>query len=99
MGSRSLDRRQADVYQFLVAHQWLEVSERAWFVYANGLKTAEGFHDTLRFDTKLVPDDGDRSGVAGALREAVSLVASGQPPDSGPQCPWCRFASTCVRES
>ncbi len=54
-------RRQADVYQFLVAQQGLEVSDRAWFVYANGLKTGDGFHDTLRFDTRLVPYDGGRS--------------------------------------
>ena len=49
-------RRQADVYQFLVAQQGLEVSDRAWFVYANGLKTADGFHDTLHFDTRPEAD-------------------------------------------
>jgi len=92
-------RRQADVYQFLVAQQGLEVSDRAWFVYANGLKTAEGFHDTLRFDTKLVPYDGDRSWVAGAFREAVSLVVSGPAPNPGAECPWCRFANTYGREA
>lgn len=86
-------RRQADVYQFLVAQQGLEVSERAWFVYANGLKTADGFHDTLRFDTRLVPYDGDRSWVARAFRAAVELVHSGRVPDRGPECPWCGFAA------
>jgi hypothetical protein len=86
-------RRQADVYQFLVAQQGLEVSDRAWFVYANGLKTAEGFHDTLRFDTRLVPYDGNRSWVLDAFRAAVSLVLSGQRPDPGAECGWCRFAA------
>ena len=86
-------RRQADVYQFLVAQQGLEVSDRAWFVYANGLKTADGFHDTLRFDTRLVPYDGNRSWVLEAFRSAVSLVLSGQRPDSGAECAWCRFAA------
>jgi hypothetical protein len=86
-------RRQADVYQFLIAQQGLEVSDRAWFVYANGLKTADGFHDTLRFDTRLVPYDGDRSWVAEAFRAAVALVLSGQLPDPGPECAWCKFAA------
>lgn len=86
-------RRQADVYQFLVAQQGLEVSDRAWFVYANGLKTADGFHDTLRFDTRLVPYDGNRSWVAAAFRDAVSLALSGQLPDPGPECAWCNFAA------
>ena len=85
-------RRQADVYQFLVAQQELEVSDRAWFVYANGLKTADGFEDTLRFDTRLVPYDGDRTWVVGAFRDAVSLALSGQLPGPGPECEWCRFA-------
>ena len=85
-------RRQADVYQFLVAQQGLEVSDRAWFVYANGLKSGDGFHDTLRFDTRLVPYDGNRSWVLEAFRAAVALVLSGQVPDPGPECPWCRFA-------
>ena len=87
-------RRQADVYQFLVGQQGLEVSNRAWFVYANGLKTADAFHDTLHFDTRLVPYDGDRSWVLEAFRAAVSLTLSGTRPDPGPQCPWCRYAAT-----
>jgi len=86
-------RRQADVYQFLVAQQGLEVSDRAWFVYANGLKTADGFHDTLHFDTRLVPYDGNRSWVAEAFRAAVSLAVSAQRPEPGPDCPWCGFAA------
>jgi hypothetical protein len=91
-------RRQADVYQFLVAQQGLEVSDRAWFVYANGLKTGDGFHDTLRFDTRLVPYDGDRSWVMKTFRDAVMLVLSGQVPDPGPECAWCQFAAGYVEK-
>jgi hypothetical protein len=90
---RAAYRRQADVYQFLVAQQGLEVSDRAWFVYANGLKTGDGFHDTLRFDTRLVPYDGDRRWVMDAFRAAVTLVLSGHVPDPGPECLWCKFAA------
>ena len=67
--------------------------DRAWFVYANGLKTADGFHDTLRFDTRLVPYDGDRSSVLEAFRAAVSLAVSRARPGPGPECPWCRYAA------
>ena len=87
-------RRQADVYQFLVAQQGLEVSDRTWFVYANGLKTADGFRDTLRFETRLVPYDGNRSWVLEAFRAAVSLVQSGQRPEPGRECVWCNYAAT-----
>jgi hypothetical protein len=85
-------KRQMDVYQYLLAQQGLEVSDRAWFVYANGLKSEDGFHDVLRFRTRLVPYDGDRSWVLAAFRAAVSLVLSGEIPEPGPECAWCRYA-------
>jgi PD-(D/E)XK nuclease superfamily len=86
-------RRQADIYQFLVSQQDLAVSNRAWFVYANGSKTEEGFNEVLRFRTALVPYDGDRSWVLDAFRNAVALVIGGARPDPGPDCRWCRFVS------
>ena len=56
-------RRQAEIYQFLVAQQGLTVNDRAWFVWTNGIKSAASFNDTLSFRTILVLHDGDRSWV------------------------------------
>jgi hypothetical protein len=86
-------RRQMDIYQFLLAQQGLEVSDRAWFVYANGLKTENGFNDVLRFRTTLVPYDGDRSWVLDAFRTAVGIVTGVVLPDPNPDCEWCRFVT------
>lgn len=85
-------RRQAEIYQFLVEQQGFEVSNRAWFVYTNGIKDADGFEDVLRFRTVLVPHDGRRDWVLGAFRDAVALVESGVVPPSGEKCDCCRFA-------
>ena len=83
---------QAEIYQFLVARQGFEVNDRAWFVYANGIKTAETFGDTLRFNTTLVPYDGNRSWVLEAFRAAVALATSTVAPEPTATCQHCRFA-------
>jgi hypothetical protein len=86
-------RRQMDIYQFLLERQGLEVSDRAWFVFANGLRTEDAFHDVLRFRTTLVPYDGDRSWVLEAFRTAVGIVAGNAMPDPNPDCTWCDFVT------
>ena len=44
-------QRQMDVYQFLVRRQGFEVSDRGWFVYANGDARIGLFDGVLRFST------------------------------------------------
>jgi hypothetical protein len=85
-------RRQAEIYQFLVEQQGFEVSDRAWFVYANGLADADSFEDVLRFQTVLLPHDGRRGWVLAAFRSAVALVEEGMVPPPGEECDHCRFA-------
>jgi len=86
-------RRQMDIYQFLLGQEGLTVSDRAWFVYANGLKDADAFNDVLRFRTRLVPYDGDRSWVLEAFRAAVAVVTAGELPPSASDCEWCEFVA------
>jgi hypothetical protein len=90
-------RRQAEIYQFLVAQQGFEVSERAWFVYTNGIKDADSFDDVLRFRTVLLPHDGRTDWVLGAFRDAIALVESGVTPPPGETCDYCRFAGRWAR--
>lgn len=86
-------RRQAEVYQFLVAQQGYTVDDRAWFVWTNGVKTAERFADRLAFRTVLVPHDGDRGWVLEAFRRAVAAVTATLAPPSAPDCAWCRYVA------
>ena len=90
-------RRQAEVYQFLVAKQGYAVSDRAWFVYTNGAKEVDRFEDVLRFRTVLVPYDGRHDWVLGAFRDAIALVQSGETPPPGEKCDYCRFAGRWLR--
>lgn len=89
-------RRQAEIYQFLVEQQGFAVSDRAWFVYANGIVDAARFEDTLRFRTTLILHDGRRDWVLDAFRRAVAMVEGGTIPTAGEGCGYCRFAQRWV---
>jgi PD-(D/E)XK nuclease superfamily len=87
-------QRQMDVYQFLVRRQGFEVSNRGWFVYANGDARIGLFDGVLRFSTTMVPYDGDDAWVLDAFRRAVRTVQSPAVPAPGEDCEFCRYAAT-----
>ncbi|MGQ0429354.1 MAG: PD-(D/E)XK nuclease family protein [Gammaproteobacteria bacterium] len=89
-------RRQMDVYQFLMRRQGFEVSDRGWFVYANGDAAAGGFEDRLRFRTYMIPYDGDDGWVLGTFRSAVGLAESAAAPLPGEDCEFCRYVDAAA---
>ena len=84
-------RRQMDVYQFLVRRQGFDVSNRGWFVYANGDSSAAEFGDTLRFTTSMIPYDGDDAWVLDTFRRAVANVGADRIPEPGEDCEYCDY--------
>ncbi len=84
-------QRQMEVYQFLVRRQGFQVSDRGWFVYANGDARAGEFGDTLRFTTHMVPYDGDDAWVLDTFRRVIATVEGDQVPGPGEDCEWCRY--------
>lgn len=84
-------QRQMDVYQFLVRRQGFEVSDRGWFVYANGDARAGVFEDQLRFTTTMVPYDGDDAWVLDEFRRAVAIVEGPAIPQAGEDCEYCAY--------
>ena len=86
-------QRQMEVYQFLVRRQGLEVSNRGWFVYANGNARAGEFGGTLRFSTHMVPYEGDDAWVLDMFRRTVATIADASLPAPGEDCEWCRYVA------
>lgn len=84
-------QRQMDVYQFLVRRQGFEVSNRGWFVYANGDARAGVFESRLRFTTTMVPYDGDDAWVLDEFRRAVATVEGNTVPQAGEDCGYCAY--------
>jgi hypothetical protein len=86
-------QRQMDVYQFLVRRQGFEVSNRGWFVYANGDARIGLFDGVLRFSTTMVPYDGDDAWVLDAFRRAVTTVLAPGIPAPGEDCNYCNYVA------
>ncbi|MCI0749423.1 MAG: PD-(D/E)XK nuclease family protein [Nevskiales bacterium] len=83
--------RQVEVYQFLLRQKGFEVSDRAWFVYANGDAKAGTFGGNLRFDLALIPYDGNAGWVLETWRRAVAAVSSECAPEPKLDCEWCQY--------
>ena len=77
-------RRQVEFYQWLLRGRGREVSDRAWFVYANGIRGGGAFDDVLRFRTRVIPYDGSDAWVEPALRDVAGCLASGSGPGAAP---------------
>lgn len=83
--------RQIGVYQWLFSHMGFTVNPVGYFVYANALKTPEGFNDTLTFETTLIPCQGDTTWIPNTLQAIKSCLDGDTYPDCGPKCEYCPY--------
>ena len=84
-------KRQVEFYQWLLRAKGLTVSDQAWFVYANGIKSRPAFDDKLHFATSLIPYKGNSDWVEPTLKNIVSVLNGGLPPVANPLCKVCDF--------
>jgi CRISPR/Cas system-associated exonuclease Cas4 (RecB family) len=84
-------KRQVEVYQWLLRQNNLQVSDTAYFVYANASKDAAAFDAKLEFEITLVPYVGDASWVEGALQDIKKCLDSDELPLASPDCDYCTY--------
>ena len=84
-------KRQVEFYQWLLRGNDLEVSNQAWFVYANGIKGDSSFDDQLVFKTKLLSYDGDASWIEPTLDRLIECLASSFAPEASHDCDYCNY--------
>ncbi len=85
-------KRQVEFYQWLLRGNQLEVSDQAWFVYANGIKGDEFFNDQLGFKTKLISYDGNASWIEPTLDSLIDCLNQEMPPKRSSLCAYCEYA-------
>ena len=90
-------KRQVEFYQWLLRGRGLDVSDRAFFVYANGIKDDGPFDDVLRFRTKIIAYDGDAGWVEPTLIEVAACLAQDDPPAPATDCEYCRYVERVAR--
>ena len=71
-------KRQVEFYQWLLRGRGLDVADRAFFVYANGIKDDGPFDDVLRFRTKILAYDGNAHWVEPTLMAAARVPGAGR---------------------
>lgn len=85
-------KRQVEFYQWLLRGNQLDVSDQAWFVYANGIKGNSSFDDQLQFKTKLIPYVGNASWIEPALDKLIDCLNSLIPVRPSEDCDYCSYA-------
>lgn len=88
---KSTYKRQMEIYQWLVRHQGLPVSDTGYFVYANGIKEADGFCGVLNFSLFLLSYNGSDNWVEGVLQDAKTCLCASVPPKQNVDCQWCNY--------
>lgn len=86
-------KRQVEFYQWLLRGCGLAISDRAWFVYANGIWDEAAFDDVLPFRTRLIPYDGNADWVDPALRAVFDCLTRERPPPAPPDCEYCSYVA------
>jgi hypothetical protein len=71
-----------------------KVSDIAYFLVCNGLKTLDKFDATLRFDLTLVPYKTDTSWVKNKIVEMKKVLDAKEVPSLNKNCDKCMFLIT-----
>lgn len=87
-------KRQLGVYQWLFKMNGFAVSDTAYFVYCNGLKTRSDFGNILHFETTLIPCVPDTTWIDSTLTNIKECLDSDVYPATNPTCEYCLYRET-----
>jgi hypothetical protein len=71
-----------------------KVSETAYFLVCNAIKTPESFDAKLQFDLTLVPYKTDTSWVENKITEMKTTLESSKVPEINKHCEKCMYLET-----
>ena len=87
-------KRQMEVYQWLLRHNDLDVSDTGYFVYANGKRDRDAFDGKLEFDIKLIAYTGSDKWVEKTLLDMKKYLDFDDIPKSNPNCEYCSYINS-----
>lgn len=85
-------RRQMEVYQWLLRHNGLKISDTGYFVYCNGIKDKDLFDSKLDFEIAVIPYTGKDDWVEPRLTDIKKSLESGKLPKENESCEHCKYA-------
>ncbi len=84
-------RRQMEIYQWLLKHNDLNVSDTGYFVYVTGRKDLDSFDGKLEFYTNLISYKGKSDWVDETLMQAKACLDGDSIPEAGHDCEYCNY--------
>ncbi|MCR4313689.1 MAG: PD-(D/E)XK nuclease family protein [Candidatus Uhrbacteria bacterium] len=84
-------KRQMEVYQWLLRHNGLPVSDTGYFVYCTGRSDAKAFDAKIEFDVHLIPYIGSDAWVEGVLKKIKKTLDAKKIPAAGKDCDYCAY--------
>ncbi len=84
-------KRQAEMYQWLLRGNDLQVSDTAYFVCCFADKDAPAFDGRLAFAHRIIPYLGDASWIDDVLVRLERTMSSPTLPPSGDDCGYCQY--------
>ena len=84
-------KRQMEVYQWLLRHNGLRVSDTGYFVYCNGKTDRKAFDAKLEFDISVIPYKGNDAWVEKTIVSAHQCLNDNRIPLAGKNCDYCAY--------
>jgi hypothetical protein len=85
---------QMDIYVYILRQMKFKVSNTAYFLVCNGLKTPDKFDATLHFDLTLVPYKTNDSWIKNKIIEMKKVLNSKEVPEINKFCEKCMYLIT-----
>jgi len=84
-------KKQVEWYQWIFRQKGFDVSDTAYFVYANGLKGERIFDAKIEFKLQIISHNGDDSWVEPTIFAIKKCLNSDQIPQASPDCEFCQY--------
>lgn len=89
-------KNQMEIYQYLLRHNGLKVSDTGWFVYCNGIKENNSFDGNLAFKVKLISYTGSSDWIEPTLQNIKDCLDSNEIPDANESCKYCSYVQKYI---
>jgi CRISPR/Cas system-associated exonuclease Cas4 (RecB family) len=84
-------KKQVEWYQWIFKQKGFDVSNIAYFVFANGLKDDRVFDAKIEFAVEIITHKGDNSWVEPTIFAMKKCLESNKIPNPNPDCEYCKY--------
>jgi RecB family exonuclease len=84
-------KKQVEWYQWIFRQRGFDVSDTAYFVYANGLKGDRTFDAKIEFELQIISHQGNDSWIEPTIFKMKECLESKSIPDADPDCEYCKY--------